>query len=61
MQISGAWSVLFAGAAALASIAPFSVNLGFGGLLLVLGDFSSRFGAWYSTRRLRAMGLPEKD
>ena len=59
MLISGGWSLLFAGSALLAALAPLWLNLGYGVLLIALGHFSSRFGAWYSLRRLRAMGLAE--
>jgi len=60
MLISGGWTLLFAGAACLAAFAPLSWNLGYGALLVVLGSYSSRFGAWYSSRRLRAMGLSDQ-
>jgi hypothetical protein len=57
MLISGAWSILFAGGAFLAALAPLWLNLGYGVLLVVLGRLSPRIGAWYSSWRLRAMGL----
>ena len=57
MLISTGWSLLFAGGAFLAASAPLWLNLGYGVVLLILGHFSPRFGAWYSSRRLRAMGL----
>lgn len=59
MLISGGWALLFAGAACLAALAPLWPNLVYGALLVLLGHYSSRFGAWYSTRRLRAMGLSD--
>jgi len=59
MLISGGWSLLFGGAALLAAVAPLWLNLGYGALLFALGRFSPRFGAWYSSRRLRAMGLTD--
>jgi hypothetical protein len=57
MIITGAWAALFFVAALLASYAPTWVNVAFGALLLVLGLLSSRFGSWYASRRLEAMGL----
>jgi hypothetical protein len=57
MIITGAWAALFFVAALLATLAPTWVNLAFGALLVALGFLSSRFGSWYSTRRLEAMGL----
>jgi hypothetical protein len=57
MLISGTWSLLFGGAALLAALAPLWINLGYGALLAALGHFSARIGAWYSSRRLRAMGI----
>jgi hypothetical protein len=57
MVISGGWAFFFAGASVMAAFAPLWLNLGYGALLVVLGYFSSRFGAWYSSRRLRAMGI----
>ena len=57
MLISGGWSLLFAGGALLAALAPLWLNLGYGVLLGALGHFSSRFGAWYASRRRRSMGL----
>jgi hypothetical protein len=57
MIITGAWAVLFFVAALLASYASTWVNVGFGVLLAALGLLSSRFGLWYSSRRLEAMGL----
>jgi hypothetical protein len=61
MVISGGWSFLFAGGALLAALAPLWLNLGHGVLLVALGQFSSRFGAWYSSRHLRSMGLSGHD
>lgn len=61
MLISGGWSLLFAGAALLAVLAPLWLNLGYGALLFVAGHFSPRIGAWYSSRRLRAMGINEPE
>ena len=61
MVISGGWSLLFAGAALLAARAPLWLNLGYGVLLVALGHFSPRLGAWYSSRRLRAMGITDHE
>jgi hypothetical protein len=58
MLITSAWAVLFGGAAVLAAVAPLWINLSYGGLLLVLGRLSSRFGSWYASRRLGAAGQP---
>ena len=57
MLITGAWAFLFFLAALLASYAPLWLNIAFGTLLMILGRLSSRFGLWYSSRRLEAMGL----
>lgn len=60
MLISGGWALLFAGAALLAALAPPWLNLGYGTLLVAFGLLSPRFGGWYSSRRLRAMGLTDQ-
>ena len=57
MLISGGWSLLFAGAVLVAAVAPLWLNLAYGALLYPLGRLSSKFGTWYSSRRLLAMGL----
>ena len=57
MIISASWSFLFASAAMLAAVAPLWVNLAYGVFLFALGRLSPKFGAWYSSRRLRPMGL----
>jgi hypothetical protein len=59
MVISGGRSLLFASAAVLAAVAPLWLNLAYGGILTVLGYLSPKFGARYSSRRLRAMGLSD--
>ncbi len=62
MLLTTGWAVLFAGAAILASLAPLSLNIAWGAVLLVLGHFSPRLGSLYASRRLRAMGLsPPED
>ena len=61
MLISGGWSLLFAGGALLGALAPLWLSLGYSVLLVSLGRFSPRFGAWYSFRRLRAMGLSGQE
>src|SRR4026208_672076 len=57
MLISGGWSLLFAGGALLSALAPVWLSPGDRGPPVSLGRFSPRLGAWYSFRRLRAMGL----
>ncbi len=59
--ITAGWAILFAGAAALAVSAPLWPNVAYGGLLVLLGRLSPRFGSWYSSRRLRAMGLIDPE
>jgi len=59
MILSTGWSVLFAGAAVMAAVAPLWVNLGYGVFLFALGRLSPKVGAWYSSRRLCAMGLKD--
>jgi hypothetical protein len=57
MLITGMWAALFAVGAILATAAGWWVNLAYAALLVFLGRRSPSLGAWYSTRRLRAMGL----
>jgi hypothetical protein len=57
LVITGAWAVLFAVAAALTVWAPAWLSLGYGIMLFIAGRKSPAVGAWYSQRRLRAMGL----
>lgn len=59
MVISAVWSLLFAVAALLSAVAPFWLGLAYGLLLFYLGHVSPRFGAWYATKRLRALGLED--
>lgn len=61
MIITGGWAILFGGAAVLAAIAPTWVNIIYGAFLFILGVLSSRFGSWYSNRRLRATGLLDDE
>jgi hypothetical protein len=55
MIITGAWSFLFGLAAVISATMPFWVNLVLCVAYALLGSFSSRFGLWYSSRRLRRM------
>jgi hypothetical protein len=57
MIITGAWAVLFALGAFSAASMPWWVNLLLGVFYPVLGGLSSRFGSWYSSWRLRRMGI----
>ncbi|HNY66557.1 MAG TPA: hypothetical protein PKM41_14065 [Deltaproteobacteria bacterium] len=60
MIITGAWVLLFALGAVLSATMPLWVNLLVAVLYPVLGRFSSRFGLWYSSKRLESM-LGGKD
>ena len=59
MILSAGWSILFAGAAVMAAVAPLWVNLAYGVFLFSMGRLSPKLAAWYSSRRLRAMGLAD--
>jgi all-trans-retinol 13,14-reductase len=61
LVITAGWALLFAGAAALTATAPLWLNVAYGGLLVLLGRLSPRFGSWYSSRRLRATGLIDPE
>lgn len=55
MIITGAWAVLFCIAAVISITMPFWVNILIGVVYIILGKFSSRFGLWYSSRRLNSI------
>lgn len=50
-----------AGVSLVSLLAPLWVNLCYGALLSLLGRYSARFGTWYSSRRMRALGLAPSD
>jgi hypothetical protein len=55
MIITGAWTILFALATVFSITMPRWVNLVLCIVYLFLGKFSSRFGLWYSSKRLHAL------
>lgn len=57
LVVTAAWALLFMGGAALSILAPLWTHLPYGALLVALGRLSPRFATWYSSRRLRALGL----
>ena len=59
MVITGGWALLFGAAAVLASVVPGWVNIIVGVGLAGLGSISHRVGSWYSSRRLKEMGLSD--
>ena len=57
LVLTALWTVLFAGGAVVAALAPRSVLVAYGLGLAVCGRLSHRLGEWYSARRLRAMAV----
>lgn len=55
MIITGAWTILFALATVVSLTMPAWVNLVLCIVYFFLGKFSSRFGWWYSSKRLNAL------
>ena len=55
MIITGTWAVLFCIAAVISMTMPLWVNVLIGVVYVLLGNLSSRFGLWYSSRRLESM------
>lgn len=61
MVITAGWAFLFALAAVLSAFVPLWLNLIFGASCFFLGRLSPRFGSWYSSKRLKAMGLVDPE
>ena len=57
LVLTAVWTVLFAGGAFVAALAPRVVLMAYGLVLAVCGRLSHRVGEWYSARRLRAMAV----
>jgi len=55
MIITGAWTILFAMATVVSITMPRWVNLVLCIVYLFLGKFSTRFGLWYSSKRLNSL------
>src|SRR5208337_2493581 len=55
MMITGAWTILFTLATVFSITMPRWVNLVLCIVYLFLGKFSTRFGLWYSSKRLNAL------
>lgn len=55
MIITGAWTILLGLATVISATMPLWVNLVLCVVYSLLGSFSSRFGSWYSSKRLRSL------
>lgn len=55
LALSGGWTLLFAGGAAVSALTPLWGQMAYGALLAVFGRASHNVAGWYSARRLRAM------
>jgi hypothetical protein len=55
MIITGAWTILLGLAAVISATMPFWVNIVLCAAYFLLGRFSSRFGSWYSSKRLKSL------
>jgi hypothetical protein len=55
MIITGAWAILFALAAYMSPAMNLWAGLLLGAVFVILGRLSSRFGLWYSSKRLKSL------
>lgn len=57
LVLTAIWTLLYAGGAAVAAVAPLWIQVAYGLGLVAFGRLSFRLGEWYSSRRLRAMAV----
>ena len=59
--ITGAWTILFGLAALLSIYVPIWCSLILAVVYFILSRLSPKFGAWYSSKRLKSQGLGQID